>query len=97
MKKTIALLAFVLLGSTAAQADQAVYDKHCKGCHIAGIAGAPKTGDKAVWAPRIATGIDAMVATVKAGKGAMPPKGTCMSCDDAQLTSAVQIFIDQVK
>lgn len=97
MKKTAGILAAVLAFATfGVQADgQAVYDKHCKGCHVAGVGNAPKPGDKAAWEPRIATGVDAMVATVKAGKGSMPPKGTCMSCDDATLKAAVEVLIAQ--
>jgi len=52
-----------------------LYKTACFACHDIGIAGAPKFADKKLWAPRIATGIDAMVTTVVIGKGAMPPKG----------------------
>jgi cytochrome c5 len=58
-------------------------------CHVAGVAGAPKLGDKAAWAPRIATGIDAMTASVVKGKGAMPPKGGS-SASEAELRAAVE-------
>ncbi|WP_040663393.1 c-type cytochrome [Neptuniibacter caesariensis] len=98
MNKTAGIVAAVAMAvaSFGAQADgQAVYDKHCKGCHVAGVGNAPKPGDKAAWEPRIATGVDAMVQTVKTGKGAMPPKGTCMSCDDASLKAAVEVLIAQ--
>ena len=47
----------------------------CQACHAAGVAGAPKIGDKAPGAPLLAQGIDGMTATVIKGKGAMPPKG----------------------
>jgi cytochrome c5 len=61
-------------------------------CHAVGVAGAPKLGDKAAWAPRIATGIDAMTASVIKGKGAMPPKaGT--SASDADLRAAVEYMV----
>ena len=40
-----------------------------------GVAGAPKFGDKAAWAPRIKTGIDTLYATALKGKGAMPAEG----------------------
>ena len=39
-----------------------------------GMAGAPKLGDAAAWAPRIKTGTDSLVQSVLKGKGAMPPK-----------------------
>lgn len=98
MKKTAVTLFATVLMSGAAMADgQAVFDKHCKACHDIGLAGAPKSGDSAAWQPRIAKGVDVMLATVKTGKGAMPPKGTCMNCDDVALTDAIQIFIDQAK
>ena len=42
---------------------------------VTGAAGAPKLGDKAAWAPRLGQGMDAMLASVLNGKGAMPPKG----------------------
>jgi cytochrome c5 len=53
----------------------------CEACHAAGVAGAPKVGDKAAWAPRLAQGIDGMTATVIKGKGAMPPKGGSTASD----------------
>ena len=86
MKKSIKFLvaAAMVAGSSAVFADgAALYKQACFACHDAGVAGAPKLGDKALWAPRIATGTDAMVQTVITGKGAMPPKGgTTLSEDE---------------
>lgn len=98
MKKILGIAAAAVLavGSIGVQADgQAVYDKHCKGCHVAGVGGAPKPGDAAAWEARKAAGVDAMVQTVVTGKGAMPPKGTCASCDDASLKAAVEVLLAQ--
>jgi len=53
----------------------ALFTQACQVCHAAGVAGAPKVGDKAAWAPRLAQGIDGLTASVIKGKGAMPPKG----------------------
>jgi cytochrome c5 len=61
--------------ATAGRSGEAIYKAVCGACHEAGIAGAPKTGDKAAWAPRIGVGLDVLVKTVKAGKNAMPPNG----------------------
>lgn len=98
MKKTVvSLFAAMLIASPAMADGQAVFEKHCKACHDIGLAGAPKTGDAAAWQPRIAKGMDVMLATVKSGKGAMPAKGTCVSCDDAGLTGAIQVMVDQAK
>ena len=53
----------------------AVYAAQCVACHAAGVAGAPKFGDTAAWAPRIATGYDALLTAVLKGKGAMGAQG----------------------
>ncbi|WP_299179380.1 c-type cytochrome [uncultured Neptuniibacter sp.] len=98
MKRVTGLILGLLVAASpmTVQADgQAIYDKHCKGCHVAGVGGAPKPGDKAAWEPRIAKGVDVMVQTVVSGKGAMPPKGTCMSCDEATLKAAVDVLTAQ--
>jgi len=47
----------------------------CSACHTTGVNGAPKIGDHAAWAPRIAQGKDALYKDAIAGKGNMPPKG----------------------
>ena len=54
---------------------KSVYDATCTVCHAAGVAGAPKAGDKAAWAPRLKTGMDALYTSALKGKNAMPPKG----------------------
>ena len=47
----------------------------CSACHSTGVNGAPKIGDHAAWAPRIAQGKDTLYKDAIAGKGNMPPKG----------------------
>ena len=54
---------------------KAVYDAQCTTCHTAGVAGAPKMGDAALWAPRIATGYAALLNSALKGKGAMAAQG----------------------
>ena len=76
---------------------QKTYQTYCQACHNAGIANAPKLGDKAAWEPRIAAGMDAMLATAVSGKNAMPPKGTCMSCSDDDLKAAIEYMVSQVQ
>jgi len=80
-----------------ANADKETYDTRCAACHISGLAGAPVFGDKAEWAPLIATGMDAMLAVTIKGKGAMTPRGGCSDCTDAQLKSAIQFMVDAAK
>lgn len=77
------------LAAHAMSADEIV-QKHCVACHQVGLGGAPKLDDSAAWAPRIATGVDAMAATVLKGKGAMPPKGTCGTCSADDIKAAVE-------
>jgi cytochrome c5 len=81
----------------AAANGEALYKQACTVCHAAGVAGAPKTGDKAAWAPRAAQGVDALTASVIKGKGAMPPKGGAMTASDAEIKAAVQYLLDRAK
>lgn len=76
---------------------KSIYDTACMACHAAGVAGAPKAGDKAAWAPRLKTGNDALYAAVIKGKGAMPPKGGNASLTDADIKSAVDYLIGLAK
>lgn len=81
----------------AAVDGKAVYDKVCMACHAAGVAGAPKTGDKAGWAPRIKLGMDALYTAAIKGKGAMPPKGGGAQFSDAEIKAAVDFLVGQSK
>ncbi len=84
VKKIIQIVvigASLLIVNPAVQAFDAgvsVYNSKCIICHGSGAFGAPKLGDKKAWAPRIATGMNAMLANViKGKKDVMPPMGTC--------------------
>lgn len=65
------------------------YNKSCAVCHAAGVAGAPKTGNADAWAPRMEKGMDALVASVKNGLNAMPPKGMCFDCSDEEYAELI--------
>jgi cytochrome c5 len=82
--------------ASASDAGKKVYDTYCAACHVAGVAGAPKFGDKAAWAPRIATGMDALYSAVIKGKGAMPAKGGSPASDD-DIKAAVQYMVAAAK
>ncbi len=101
MKKALILAATAaLLMPAAAMADRSgeeLYNSKCHVCHAAGVAGAPKFGDAAAWAPRIEKGMDSLLATATTGLKAMPPKGTCMDCSDDELKAAIQYMIDNAK
>ena len=74
-----------------------VYDMACVACHASGVAGAPKFGDKAAWAPRLATGLDALTNSAIKGKNAMPPKGGNASIPDADIRAAVEYMAAAAK
>lgn len=76
---------------------KAIYESTCVVCHGAGIAGAPKAGDKAAWAPRLKTGIDTLYASALKGKGAMPPKGGNQTLGDADVKAAVDYLAGMAK
>ncbi len=52
-----------------------VYQGQCAACHATGVAGAPKFGDAAAWAPRVKTGYEALLGSALKGKGAMAAQG----------------------
>jgi cytochrome c5 len=70
-----------------------IYASLCFTCHDIGLAGAPKKGNKADWAPRIAAGKDALYATALNGKGAMPAKGGNPSLSDDEIKGAVDYLV----
>ena len=85
------------LAGTAMAADgKAVYDKTCVVCHASGVANAPKLGDKAAWAPRLAAGFDEVLKIATQGKGAMPPKGGS-TASDADFKQAVEYLVNAAK
>ncbi|GLS16182.1 c-type cytochrome [Hydrogenophaga electricum] len=82
--------------ASVAGGGEALYKQACQVCHAAGVAGAPKLGDKAAWAPRVGAGLDGLTASALKGKGAMPPKGGT-SASDADIKAAVEYMLAAVK
>ncbi len=80
----------------SAKVGEALYKQVCTACHAAGVAGAPKSGDKAAWAARLPLGVDALTASVIKGKGAMPPKGGS-GASDADIKAAVEYMLAALK
>lgn len=77
---------------------KSVYGKVCALCHAAGVAGAPKPGDKADWGPRIAQGDALLYKHALEGftgaKGVMPARGTGASLTDDEVKAAVRYMVD---
>jgi cytochrome c5 len=69
------------------------YDTVCAVCHGAGVAGAPKFGDKAAWGPRLRTGMEALYTSALKGKAAMPAKGGNAALSDADVKVAVDYMV----
>jgi cytochrome c5 len=74
----------------------ALFTQVCTVCHTPGLAGAPKLGDKAAWAPRLAQGVDGLTASAIKGKGAMPPRGGSQA-SDAEIKAVVAYMVSAAK
>jgi cytochrome c5 len=83
----------------AARSGEEVYNTACTACHSTGAAGAPKYGDVAAWAPRVAKGIDTLYASGMngvAGTG-MVAKGGCAACSEEEIHAAVDYMVEGSK
>lgn len=104
MKKlviAVSALGLVSLAATAQANGQKTYQAACFACHGTGVAGAPKTGDKAAWKDRIAQGNDKMYSNAikgfKGKTGVMPAKGGRADLKDADVKAAVDYMVAQSK
>jgi len=82
-------------GAPAASSGEGTYKKACATCHDAGIAGAPKVGDKTAWAPRIKEGTSTLYSNAIKGKGAHPPKGGSSTLTDDEVKAAVDYMVSK--
>jgi len=92
----------VELADTVATSDgrgKEVYDSACFICHATGVAGAPKNGDVANWAPRISQGTELLYSHAVKGfmgeAGLMPPKGGRMDFSDEDVNAAVDYMVGE--
>ena len=74
-----------------------VYQSTCMACHGAGVANAPKFGDKKAWATHLMHGTEHVYENALKGKGAMPPKGGNLTMSEAEVKAAVDYMLDAVK
>ena len=96
----IVALAGALTLSGAVIADgKADYEAKCAACHGFGVAGAPKFGDAAAWADRIARGSEALYENAIKGytgkDGVMPPKGGFVDLSDDAVKAIVDYMVEQ--
>ena len=73
-----------------------IYTATCLACHGAGVLGAPKLGDKAMWAPRIAKGMDVLYANSIKGINTMPARGGNAALKDDEMNAAVDYMVSKV-
>ena len=89
------------VGSDDAKQGESIYTSKCITCHGAGIAGAPKLGDKAAWDARVAKGNAVLsqhaIEGFKGDTGFMPAKGGYMTLSDDEVSLAVQYMVSQVQ
>jgi len=104
MEKVAAVTAPAIVAATAAANNNAslkrgekIYKKTCFACHATGVANAPKLEDKANWAPRLASGKEALYQSALKGKGVMPPKGGNMDLADDVVKAAVDYMVSQAQ
>jgi cytochrome c5 len=85
----------VAAAGSGPRSGEEVYNTACMACHSTGAAGAPKLGDAAAWADRIAKGTDALYASgVNGVPGTgMIAKGGCATCSDEEIHAAVDYMI----
>ncbi len=77
-----------MVAAEASARVKGVADGICSACHLSGVGGAPKIGDKAAWEQRAEKGLAAQVQVVAAGKGAMPARGGS-DLSDEEIASAI--------
>lgn len=76
---------------------ESIYKSVCSACHGSGALGAPKAGDKAAWAPRLAQGKAALYASAIKGKNSMPAKGGATNLSDDEVKGAVDYLTGLAK
>ena len=74
-----------------------IYDRYCQACHNGSYPGAPKVGDKAAWQPLIRKGMDVLILNAWNGIGNMPARGSCASCNTAEIKAAVKYMVNESK
>ncbi len=96
---TLGVISMVAAGSLFAATAEETYKKSCGVCHDAGVANAPKLGDKAAWAPRIKEGKDAMYKSALLGKPGtlMSAKGGAAYLADDEVKAVVDLMMAKAK
>jgi cytochrome c5 len=94
-KTAVAIAAAPALDASQPMDGKAVFQNSCNACHGAGLLGAPKLGDKAAWAPRIAKGMPTLDKHALEGFNQMPAKGGNVGLQDDAVRNAVEYMVAQ--
>ena len=94
-------MSIIATANAADDKGKQVYDTTCMACHAAGVAGAPKFGDKAAWKARVAQGkpklYDHALKGFQGKVGVMPPKGGNTALPDADVKAAVDYMVSKAE
>ena len=89
----------VAVTATAIIDGKKIYNGMCVACHGAGVAGAPRVGDKGAWAERIDKGASTLYANaingVQGSSGVMPAKGGNPALSDDEIKAVVDYMVAQ--
>lgn len=94
-KKASPILEEPIVVATEPMTAEQVYNTACMACHATGVASAPKLGDIAAWAPRIAQGADMLFEHATKGFKGMPPRGGSSQLTDADVTAAIDYMVER--
>ena len=96
-KTQMAAAAPAAVAGGAPKTGKEIWEGTCSACHGTGALGAPKIGDKAAWAPRIAEGLDVLKQHALHGYKNMPAHGGNMSLSDDDVVKALEYMVGQSK
>jgi cytochrome c5 len=69
-----------------------LYAQTCKSCHTSPASGAPQTGDRAAWQPRVTPGMNVLLERTINGYKGMPPLGSCMDCTEQEFEALIRFM-----
>ena len=70
----------------------AMWSESCALCHVAGEAGAPRTGIFEDWQPRLEQGGVTLLRHTVEGFNMMPPLGYCMACETEDFALMIEFM-----
>jgi cytochrome c5 len=86
----------VRTGSGVEHTGEQVVQLVCANCHVTGVGGAPRIGDRAAWIPRAREGFDVLVRSAISGHGGMPPRGGTANLTDREIRAAIGYMLNPV-